>query len=490
VHSDPHPDLSALSALAPELASAMVRVASDVALVIDGEGVIRSVAESPASIGDGTSPGWNEWLGRRWVETVATDSRRKVELLLEEARSGSTTRRREINHPLPGGHEIPLAWTAIRLGRGGPVVAVGRDLRAVAAIQQRFLDAQQELERDYWRRREAEGRYQRLFRVASDAVLVLDAETLQLLESNDAALALFGGAADAGEPDLRPWPQRLPAGAHNAVHELLVTARRSGRAAELRVHGFVAADGTAMDCDLAATPFRAQGRLELLLNARRAASGAASALQMASYVEATSDAVVVTDSAGRIQMANPAFVAWADHGSESQLRGQALLDLLGDGAAGWRELFEQARHHGVAPQRALRAGAAFGHRLLMVGASLLTDGEQEAIGLTLRLAPEGATPPAATTAPEGATAPAAARWGADPLLRLGRAPMRQLLDEARTELERRLAEAALLRCHGDRGATAALLGLEPAALGALLVRLGLRAESFAHNDPDDPTRAH
>ena len=62
------------------------------------------------------------------------------------------------------------------LGRDGPVLAVGRDLRAVSAIQQRFIDAQQAMERDYWRQRQAEARYRMLFQVATDGVLVVDAE--------------------------------------------------------------------------------------------------------------------------------------------------------------------------------------------------------------------------------------------------------------------------------------------------------------------------
>ena len=37
-----------------------------------------------------------------------------------------------------GAGDIPVAYTALRLGKGGPVLAVGRDLRAIAAIQQRF----------------------------------------------------------------------------------------------------------------------------------------------------------------------------------------------------------------------------------------------------------------------------------------------------------------------------------------------------------------
>ena len=163
--------LSALSALAPELASTVASLAGDIALVIDDAGVVRNVAVGEAALGAST----NAWIGRPWADTVTGDTRRKIEDLLTEVQHGGRSRRREVNHPSAAGSDIPVAWAAVRLGEQGPVLAVGRDLRAVAAIQQRFLESQQELERDYWKRRQTEARYRLLFQVATDAVLVLDA---------------------------------------------------------------------------------------------------------------------------------------------------------------------------------------------------------------------------------------------------------------------------------------------------------------------------
>lgn len=139
-------NLDVLSPFAREVAETLARVSSDIALVIDEHGVIRTVAESGAPL----QPSTDAWVGRRWVDTVTADTRRKIELLLDEAQSSGITQRREVNHPGTEGDDVPVAWTAIRLGEHGPVVAVGRDLRAVAAIQRRFLDAQQEMELDYW----------------------------------------------------------------------------------------------------------------------------------------------------------------------------------------------------------------------------------------------------------------------------------------------------------------------------------------------------
>ena len=64
-------DLSAFSALAPELAATFVSVASDIALVIDADGVIRSVATAHGGLGSAA----HEWVGKPWADTVTDDTR-------------------------------------------------------------------------------------------------------------------------------------------------------------------------------------------------------------------------------------------------------------------------------------------------------------------------------------------------------------------------------------------------------------------------------
>ena len=71
------------------------------------------------------------------------------------------------------------------------LVALGRDLRDTVALQRRLIDAQQTMERDYWRFRQAETRYRNLFQSSTEAVLIVDGVTLRVLEANPASLALL-----------------------------------------------------------------------------------------------------------------------------------------------------------------------------------------------------------------------------------------------------------------------------------------------------------
>jgi hypothetical protein len=142
----PHPaDLQVLAAWAPELADTFVALACDIALVIDADGRIAKLAQHE------TNPiAPMSWIGCDWAQTASPDSRPKIMQMLADVAATGHARRREVNHPNAIGGPVPVAYSAARLGDTGPMLAVGHDLRAQAALQQRFVAAQEALERSYW----------------------------------------------------------------------------------------------------------------------------------------------------------------------------------------------------------------------------------------------------------------------------------------------------------------------------------------------------
>lgn len=455
-------DLGVLSSLAPELAATFVSVASDIALVIDPGGVITNVALGAEPI---TSRP-NDWVGRPWVDTVTGETRQKVEALLQEVQAAGVSRRREVNHPVVGGADVPVAYAAVRLGRNGPVLAVGRDLRAVSAIQQQFIDAQQSMERDYWRQRQAESRYRMLFHVANDGVMVVDALTLRTVEANRAAAALFHAqpaelvgrlVSDGIAPSLRP-----------TVDELLVAARTTGRPGELRA--MVAPIGGASllptAIDLSATPFRADDAMLLLVRLRSVEppfGDGGTDHRLTEFVERSPDAIVIADSAGRVLMNNPAFAQLCrdSGGLPSDMVtpvGQTLVALLGDTDGRVASALAEARGRGIAELRAAVAGMHAGRQLdVELSAALLAEGDQECIGLTLRRV-DGRL---ASLPPQiGELAGALDRLAAQ----VGIASLPELLQEATDLAERHLLEATMNRAQGDGMQAAQLLGISAESL--------------------------
>ena len=455
-------DLGALSALAPQLAATFVSVASDVALVIDPGGVITNVALGAEPIT--SQPG--DWVGRHWVDTVTGETRQKIEALLQEVQAAGVSRRREVNHPVAGGTDVPVAYAAVRLGRNGPVLAVGRDLRAVSAIQQQFIDAQQSMERDYWRQRQAESRYRMLFQVAHDGVMVVDAASLRVVEANRAAAALFNAqpAAMTG----RLVSDGIAAPLRATVDELLVAARTTGRPGELRA--LVSPTGGAASApvaiDLSATPFRADDAMLLLVRLRSAESpfgdGGADH-RLTEFVERSPDAIVIADSAGRVLMNNPAFAQLCrdSGGLPSDIAtpvGQTLVTLLGDTDGRVAAALAEARSRGIAELRPAVAGVHVGRQLdVELSAALLAEGDQECIGLTLRRIDGrlAALPPQI-----GELAGALDRLA----VQVGIVPLPELLQEATDLAERHLLEAALNRAQGNAMQAAQLLGISAESL--------------------------
>lgn len=459
-------DLGTLSGCAAELAEAFVSLASDIALVIDDNGVIQSVAQSGATpIATDSS----QWVGRPWADMVSGDTRRKVELMLNDLRTTGVARRREVNVTGENDSDVPVAFSALRLGTLGPMLAVGRDLRAVSAIQQRFLDAQQELERSYWRSRQAESRYRLLFQVATDAVLTVDAHSLRVVEANHAAASLLGaGTALAG----RTAPELFDRSSRGALQDLLLNAGADGKAAEINVR-LPKAQALAA---VSATPFRAGGGLRLLLRVRSAAApethGAEMNKTLALLVDSTRDGIVVTDSSGRILVANPAFLALVHTASEEEVRGRPIGDWLGRIEADVSALLSGAHAHGIAHlvRSSLRRHDGVALDVDVTGA-MLAEGEQECFGFTIR-----------PCEPRG---DAHAAWLKGLMVldeRVGVLTLPELMAQAQKMIEQRFASLAVARAQGDVPAAAGLLGIAVDKLLQALAR-----EDAAPEQPLAPT---
>lgn len=468
--------LDRLADWAPALAATFASVAGDIAMVICRDGLITDVALGDVPLARQAE----QWVGQPFIDRFAVDSRGKIAQLLKDVGSHGISRRREVNLLGAEGGDVPVSFAAIRLGVDGPLLAVGRDLRAIAAIQQRFVEAQQELEREYWLQRQAESRYRQLFQVATDAVMVVDAKTLCIVEANRAAAELFGCAEEklVGAPATAG----IAPASRPRVDELLVSARESGRPAEIRARLVPqSARQDVLSVDVSATPFRAQVGADkvhlLLVRARAAGTRAAdSARRLVDYVEHTPDGVVITDSVGRIRIANPAFLSMcAVPLSAPALKGRSLAEVLGDPGQRFATLLAEVRRNGIATQVRLRIGHGAADAMgqaaveVEVSATLIDEADQECIGFTLRrhVSRPEALPPAVNSLAAAIEALSA---------QLGRVSLPELMHEATHLAERHLIQQALLQSGGQAGSAAQWLGLTPESLVLRLQRHGLPFE--------------
>ncbi len=439
-----------------EAAGLIVAAGSDLSLVVDADGVIREAASGGEDPGPGTVAAWR---GRPFSETVTVESRPKVEALLREARADAVTRWRQVNHPSPEGPDLPVRYAALRPRADGPVIVVGRNLRAVAALQHRLAEAQQALERDYDRQRAAETRYRLLFQLSNEPVLVVDAGTRRIAEVNPAAARLFGRQpkrlAGLDAVDL------FEAGSARAVETLFATLRVAGEAADIpaRLHGRGATT-------VSASLFRGESATSVLLRLSLPAEGEAAqglAAHAAEVLRAMPEGFVVTDAGRRVLAANTAFLELSQLATEEQARGQPLERWLGHDETEAQALFATLREHGSVRRFSTVLRGQYGSVEDVEVAAVAVPGPG-CLGFSFRSGPRRAAPPAGIALPRSV----------EQMTELvGRVSMKTLVRETTDLIEKLCIEAALRITRDNRASAAEMLGLSRQGLYAKMRRYGI-----------------
>ena len=448
-------------------AAALIAAASDITLVLDAAGVIRDMAfqsdELLADLQDTAT-----WLGRPVAATVAPDSRPKVQALLRDAATSAETRWRHINHLAPDGRSVPVLYCCVQLGGQGRLVAFGRDLRVMSALQQRLVNAQQSMERDYTRLRDVEMRYRLLFQMSSEAVVILDQAKLRVAEANPAARTIFG--VDVGELAGHGLAQMFTEDTVQSVQTHL-NAVGSGLkvddALAKTVHG-------AGDVVVKASVFRQDKETLFLVRVSPLHAAAAAApvpdvkTKLLKAVESAPDGFVVTDNAGEIITANAAFLEMAQLVTEEQARGRPLDRWVGESGLDVDVLIANLRQRGSVRffATALR-GEDGGSARVEISAVSVRNGGQPSFGFAIR-----------NVGPRlQVEAPAAARKlprSVEQLTELiGQVALKDLVREATEVIERLCIEAALELTGDNRASAAEMLGLSRQSLYVKLRRYGL-----------------
>ena len=445
--------------------ASLVAAASDIALVVDGGGVISDLAihndELSAELDSGSA-----WLGQKLIGTVAPDSRNKVEALLRDAtRSG--TKWRHINHLDAEGRSVPVLYSAVPINEDGRLVVFGRDLRAMSALQQRLVAAQQSMEQDYSKLRDVEMRYRLLFQMSSEAVLVLDTGRQKIVEVNPAAVELLGGKSD--QLVGRPLAAVFSSGSLDAVHAHLEDVRQGHRVEDLRAR-LVVDDAEAL---VSASLFREGSATLFLLRITPVAAAAGSHAmpevkrKLLKVVESAPDGFVVTDNAGNILTANAAFLEMAGLNSENEATGEPLDRWIGQSGVDLDVLIANLRQRSTLRHFLTTLHGENGASVQVeISAVAVGNGGAPSFGFAIRniaMRMRG-EPRAAKELPRSV----------EQLTELiGRVSLKDLVREATDVIERLCIEAALELTGDNRASAAEMLGLSRQSLYVKLRKFGL-----------------
>lgn len=434
--------------------------------MVDGHGVILDVAFNKDELALELD-GQGRWLGAKLADVVTSDTQMKVRELLQDAAERGTSSWRQVNHPSPGGEDVPVLYSAVDYGRGNRLVVMGRDLRQLAVMQRRLVNAQQSMERDYIKLRHAETRYRLLFQVSSEAVMIVDSSSETIIDANPAALALF----DQSAPQMlnSSFPSHFNGASSQAISNLLADVRATGRDNRARVH---AANGP-RDCDVSVSLFRQENSTLFLIrlssySTMPEAGGLKATAMLLNFFESAADGLVITQYDGRIVKANLAFLEMAQLGNAEQSRGESLDRWLGRTGVDFSVALANLRQSGSIKLFTTVLRGEYGATAeVEVSAMSLTDSEDKpSFGFAIRNVEKRLS--AATTSKRELP-----RSVAQLTELIGRVPLRDLVRETTDVIEKLSIEAALELTGDNRASAADMLGLSRQSLYVKLRRYGL-----------------
>ncbi len=453
---------ASFSALNADAIAKILASVADVTLVLNKDGVIQDVAFGSEELYD---EGFGAWVGLPWIETVTPDSRHKIEDTLRDTALLQPTRWRQVNHPTPAGEDVPLRYSALQILDDGGIIAFGRDLRSVAALQQRLVDAQMSMERDYAKLRQTELRYRLLFQMSSEAILIADAVTGKISDANPAAVALLGETAkkltshailDLFEND-----------SVSAMRDMISSVRGVG-SANAELMEFSNGRGRYY---VTASLFRQATGAQLLIRIAREEAEPVEPVQKARgvlsrIVDRLPDGFVVCNPDLRVLTANSAFLDLIQFATEEQIRGESIERWLGRSSVDLNLLIASLREHGSVRNFVTVLNGALGSvEEVEVTAVSVTNSAQPCLGFVIRTMREkrgtGREGQQLTRSVEQLTG------------LVGRVPLKDLVRETSDLIEKLCIEAALELTGDNRASAAEMLGLSRQSLYVKLRRFGL-----------------
>lgn len=438
-------------------------VQPDVTLLLDMDGVIREATLS-ASLGSESVDGW---LGRAWTEIAGEAGGDKIRRMVEDARSSGISAFRQINQRFPSGLEIPMEFTTVLLGGRAGMLAIGKNLQAVAELQTRLIAAQQTMERDYWKLREIETRYRLVFDASNEAVVIVSAANLRIIEANRAAAQALNSTQRRNE-DLagRELLHDVAAADRETVREMLMRIKEKGKALSILVHlGPEAKPWMVRGSLMASDP----GPVLLLQFTAAAISPIEQPRELSTLeglIERIPDGFVAIDSTGVVYHANQSFLDLVQIGAKSSVIGESLSRWLWQPGADLTALLANVKKHGTVKLFTTAIRGELGTETeVEISAAIGAGSDSKSVGVLVRNI--------ARRLPV---------HGEGDLLRtalgsiseqIGKSSLRKLVKNTVSIVEQHYVKEALELAGGNRTATAELLGLSRQSLYAKLSRYGL-----------------
>jgi transcriptional regulator PpsR len=441
------------SALDSSRIANLFSASSDVVLVVSLGGVVKDASFNSPEL---FSIGGRGWVGRPIRELVTSESEPKLDLLMSEAQNSGISVAREINHLMVDGDDTPVSYQSCALNEDGDVVLFGRDISKVASLQKRLMSAQLSMEREVSRLRNAETQYRAVFQLSHSPQLIVDAESLRILDLNAIAARFLGD--DINKLMGKKLLSLFREDGSEILHKFLLSSIGTDGSSTKKIKLI---NDEAVEVSVAY--FSRDGRACLVINfisGQESDSGFQNTTErkVLSLTENMPDSFVVVDANSQILTANKAFCDLVSVGGVSSIEGKALDLFFERPTVDFNVLMANLRKHGVVGRFASSMRTQFGQPVnVEIAACQINSGPDIVLGLWLR--PTNNLIMGAEIEQEKVS-----RSNEQIANLVGHMPLKEIVRETTEMIEQLCIETALELTQDNRASAAQMLGVSRQSL--------------------------
>lgn len=466
-------DSEKLNALDINLAAELLAYSVDLVLIINQSGVIEKCIDGSKPVSSNTS----SLIGKKWLDTVAIDSQPKVNALLRTSEDQDEQKWRQVNQEIDGSASIPIQYSTIFFSKQNQLVAIGKDLSGISSLQQKLVESQQEIERDYANLHAIQNRYLQLFNSIDQAYLIVDSQTLKIIEVNKSAGFLVG---DLKKVQGKLFVNLFPAKDHEAIQSYLLESKSGILQSSIQT----TLENLKENVEISSMILR-EGNQNVCLVSIKPKSQAAQlgtaneqAILFSQALEDFQDGFIVCSTNGVILTSNNTFVSMSQSTQRDTILGKSFEIWLGRASIDLKIILGTVREYGSIKDYASTITADDGSSPLDVRISAVSfsSGKLSLVAIGIH--------PISKASNQPADKPDSLGKNAKELTQLvGKVPLKQIVTETTDIIEKLCILAALDLTMTNRASAAELLGLSRQGLYIKMRRFGI-VDSNASDDID------
>jgi transcriptional regulator PpsR len=457
-------DFGSIPMIEPEFLGNILATSSDIAVMIDLKGSIKSVLvnQSEQYYGD-----LSHWEGKNITKFLTMDSIPKLERALDKLNSGQTILHSiELNHQDNAKWQFPVRYNAHLVGQNDNILLLGRDLRSISETQQQLVKAQIAVEQSHEERKEYDAHYRSIFSTANEPIFVLDAKTGKIRQANPAACTLLGEDIDrlltepfgkfVGFKDKKDLTDRMAMAAMSKT-TLKVVISHNGQDTEAILYTVI---------------YRASGQQVLLvrlnLEKNRANLNDPLSKNLISLYKNGTDGIVFTNASGVISYVNESFLELLNTAQGAEIVGRSLGDFLSKGQIDLAVMLENVHRAGQMRIYSTDLKNDFGLKTAVeVSMTKISSDTSKQVSFVIR--------ETSRAEPPGPMRPAIASNDNNPSIAelVGSASLKEIVAETTDVIEKICIQTAVETTNNNKAAAAEMLGLSRQSLYVKLHKYGL-----------------